>query len=228
MNDTTLLAQIGALLKTVRTNQIAHAEKLKQQEDINARTAQLNLEMAHSIAALNQLQNAVIAHVGNTVGPIVRKELQGSLVTMGPGIQETVHMALQPALQPLIGETGRLVVEAQKTGHYIGVQGHRFSNRVIAIAATSVVGALVIAWLAILGSLAWQRSEIAGLLSEKADLTTQIAQMEAVGQKLADKGLAITFGTCKIKGRDRKCVEAQTGLPMFGTKDAPFYVLKGY
>ncbi len=228
MNDTTLLAQIGALLKTVRTNQIAHAEKLKQQEDINARTAQLNLEMARSIAALNQLQNAVIANVANTVGPIVHKELQGSLVSMGQGIKATVHTALQPALQPLIKEIDRLADEARNTTDYMAAQGYRFSNRMIALVAASALGALVIAGLAVVGSLAWQRSQLASLLAQKAELTAQIAQMETLGRQLTDKGLDITFGTCKDKGRDRKCVEVQPGAPMWGTKSAPFYVLKGY
>ena len=46
-------------------------------------------------------------------------------------------------------------------------------------------------------ALAWQRSEIASLQQEKADLRGEIAAMTEVSQKMQSQGLKIEFGDCK-------------------------------
>ena len=78
-------------------------------------------------------------------------------------------------------------------------------------------------------ALAWQRSEIASLEQEKADLRGEIAAMEFVAQNMRAQGLKIEFGDCKeANGRTRRCVAVQPGTQRWGTEQAPFYVLKGY
>ena len=78
-------------------------------------------------------------------------------------------------------------------------------------------------------ALAWQRSEIASLEQEKADLRGEIAAMTEVSQKMQAQGLKIEFQDCKeANGRMRRCVAVQPGMQRWGTEQAPFYVLKGY
>ena len=95
--------------------------------------------------------------------------------------------------------------------------------------AAVAIGALMVVVFGVWVALAWQRSEIASLEQEKADLRGEIAAMTEVSQKMQAQGLKIEFSDCKeTNGRMRRCVAVQPGTQRWGTEQAPFYVLKGY
>ena len=99
----------------------------------------------------------------------------------------------------------------------------------LAIMAVSAIGAVMLVAVGVWVALAWQRSEIASLEQEKADLRGEAATMESVAQNMRAQGLKIEFGDCKeANGRTRRCVAVQPGTQRWGTEQAPFYVLKGY
>ena len=118
--------------------------------------------------------------------------------------------------------------EAKRAGIILDRQAQRFSNRMLAIMAAVAIGAVMVVVSGVWVALAWQRSEIAGLQQEKADLRGEIAAMELVAQSMRAQGLKIEFGDCKDNGRTRICVAVQPGLRHWGTDQAPFYVLKGH
>ncbi len=108
-------------------------------------------------------------------------------------------------------------------------KAERFSNRMLAIMAAVAICALMVVVLGVWVALAWQRSEVASLVQEKADLRGEIAAMTEVSQKMQSQGLKIEFQDCKeANGHMRRCVAVQPGMSFFGTAQAPFYVLKGY
>ena len=119
--------------------------------------------------------------------------------------------------------------EARRAGMVLDKQAERFSNRMLAIVAAVAIGALMVVVFGVWVALAWQRSEIASLQQEKADLRGEITAMTEVSQKMQAQGLKIEFQDCKeANGHMRRCVAVQPGMSFFGTEQAPFYVLKGY
>jgi hypothetical protein len=119
--------------------------------------------------------------------------------------------------------------EAKRAGMVLDKQAERFSNRMLAIMAAVAIGALMVVVFGVWVALAWQRSEVASLAQEKADLRGEIVAMTEVSQKMQSQGLKIEFSDCKeANGRMRRCVAVQPGTQRWGTDQAPFYVLKGY
>ena len=133
--------------------------------------------------------------------------------------------ALRPVMADVvtgIGQAHRAGISSRREGGAVfepdaGDHGGSCDRRVMVV----VFGV----WVA----LAWQRSEVASLQQEKADLRGEIAAMTEVSQKMQSQGLKIEFQDCKeANGRMRRCVAVQPGMSFFGTEQAPFYVLKGY
>ena len=119
--------------------------------------------------------------------------------------------------------------QAHRAGMNLDEKAERFSNRMLVIMAAVAIGALMLVVFGVWVALAWQRSEIASLQQEKADLRGEIAAMTEVSQKMRAQGLKIEFSDCKeANGRMRRCVAVQPGTQRWGTEQAPFYVLKGY
>ena len=87
--------------------------------------------------------------------------------------------------------------EAHRAGISSRQKAQRFSNRMLAIMAAVAIGALMVVVLGVWVALAWQRSEIASLQQEKADLRGEIAAMKEVSQSMRAQGLKIEFGDCK-------------------------------
>lgn len=117
----------------------------------------------------------------------------------------------------------------RRAANVLDLQAERFSNRVLAIVAAGAIGAMALTEFGIWAALAWQRSELASLAEQKAELQGEIAAMEATAQRMRAEGLKIEFGNCaETKGRQRLCVAVQPGAQRWGTEQAPFYVLKGY
>ena len=119
--------------------------------------------------------------------------------------------------------------QAHRASMSLDKKAELFSNRMLAIMAAVAIGALMVVVFGVWVALAWQRSEIASLAQEKADLRGEIAAMTEVSQKMQSQGLKIEFHDCKeTNGRMRRCVAVQPGSRPWGTEQAPFYVLKGY
>ncbi len=155
----------------------------------------------------------------------VREEIQKSLAGAGAVVSGTARETLRPVMDEAVARIG----EARRAGMVLDKQAQRFSNRVLAIIALSGIGAGMLVVFGIWVALAWQRSEIASLEQQKADLRGEIAAMESVAQNMRAQGLKIEFSDCKeANGRTRRCVAVQPGAPRWGTEQAPFYVLKGY
>ncbi|MGO9774794.1 MAG: hypothetical protein ACLPSW_35585, partial [Roseiarcus sp.] len=155
----------------------------------------------------------------------VREEVRESLAGAGAVVGDAARTALRPVMDDAVA----LIGEARRAGKVLDEQAARFSNRMLAIVAVSAIGAVMLVAFSVWVALAWQRSEIASLEQEKADLRGEIADMTEVSQKMQAQGLKIEFGDCKeANGRTRRCVAVQPGTQRWGTEQAPFYVLKGY
>ncbi len=155
----------------------------------------------------------------------VREEVRESLAGAGAGVGDAARIALRPVMDEAVA----LIGEARRAGEILDEQAERFSNRMLAIMAASGIGAVMLVAVGVWVALAWQRSEIASLQQEKADLRGEIAAMTEVSQKMQAQGLKIEFQDCKeANGHMRRCVAVQPGMSFFGTVQAPFYVLKGY
>ncbi len=196
----------------------AHAENV----------AQITRLIQYGAGVLKKLQAE-----GEQLGPraeqagagAVREEIQKSLAGAGAVVSGTAREALRPVMDEAVARIG----EATRAGMGLDRQARAFSNRMLAIMAASGVGAVMLVVLGLWVALAWQRSEVAGLQQEKADLRGEIAAMTEVSQKMQAQGLKIEFGDCKeADGRTRRCVAVQPGTQRWGTEQAPFYVLKGY
>ena len=195
----------------------AHAENV----------AQITRLIQYGAGVLKKLQAE-----GEQLGPraeqagagAVREEIQKSLAGAGAVVSVTAREALRPVMDEAVARIG----EAKRAGIILDRQAQRFSNRMLAIMAAVAIGAVMVVVSGVWVALAWQRSEIAGLQQEKADLRGEIAAMEVVAQSMRAQGLKIEFGDCKDNGRTRICVAVQPGLRHWGTDQAPFYVLKGH
>ena len=195
----------------------AHAENV----------AQITRLIQYGAGVLKKLQAE-----GEQLGPraeqagagAVREEIQKSLAGAGAVVSVTAREALRPVMDEAVARIG----EAKRAGIILDRQAQRFSNRMLAIMAAVAIGAVMVVVSGVWVALAWQRSEIAGLQQEKADLRGEIAAMESVAQSMRAQGLKIEFGDCKDNGRTRICVAVQPGLRHWGTDQAPFYVLKGH
>jgi hypothetical protein len=154
----------------------------------------------------------------------VREEVRESLAGAGAVVGEAARAALSPVMADVVAGIG----QAHRAGMSLDEKAERFSNRMLAIMAAVAIGALMLVAFGVWVALAWQRSEIASLQQEKADLRGEVATMESVAQNMRAQGLKIEFGDCKDNGRTRRCVAVQPGMQRWGTEQAPFYVLKGY
>jgi hypothetical protein len=155
----------------------------------------------------------------------VREEVRESLGGAGAVVGDAARSALRPVMDEAVARIG----EAKRAGMVLDKQAERFSNRMLAIMAAVAIGALMVVVFGVWVALAWQRSEVASLAQEKADLRGEIVAMTEVSQKMQSQGLKIEFSDCKeANGRMRRCVAVQPGTQRWGTDQAPFYVLKGY
>jgi hypothetical protein len=154
----------------------------------------------------------------------VREEVRESLAGAGAVVGDAARAALRPVMADVVAVIG----QAHRAGISLDEKADQFSNRMLAIMAVSGIGAVMLVAFGVWVALAWQRSEIASLAQEKADLRGEIAAMESVAQNMRAQGLKIEFGDCKDNGRTRVCVAVQPVLRHWGTDQAPFYVLKGY
>ncbi len=226
------------------------------ESDANARMEEIGGMIVHAEAAQAALDKGLAAHAENVAnitrliqyGAGVLKKLQAETEQLGPraeqagagavrkevqkslaGAGAVVSGAAREALRPVMDEAVARIGEARRAGMILDGKAERFSNRMLAIVAVSAIGAVMLVALSVWVALAWQRSEIASLQQEKADLRGEIAAMESVAQNMRAQGLKIEFGDCKeANGRTRRCVAVQPGTQRWGTEQAPFYVLNGY
>ena len=225
------------------------------ESDGGARMEEIGAMIVHAEAAQAALDKGVAAHAENFAnitrliqyGTGVLKKLQAEAEQLGPraeqagagAVREEVRESLagagavvgdaaRAALRPVMADVVAVIGQAHRAGISLDEKADQFSNRMLAIMAVSGIGAVMLVAFGVWVALAWQRSEIASLAQEKADLRGEIAAMESVAQNMRAQGLKIEFGDCKDNGRTRVCVAVQPVLRHWGTDQAPFYVLKGY
>jgi hypothetical protein len=226
------------------------------ESDGGARMEEIGAMIVHAEAAQAALDKGLAAHAENVVnitrliqyGGEVLKKLQAEAEQLGPraeqagagAVREEVRESLagagavvgdaaRGALRPVLADAVAVIGQAHRAGMSLDEKAELFSNRMLAIMAVSGIGAVTLVAVGVWVALAWQRSEVASLEQEKADLRGEIAAMTEVSQKMQAQGLKIEFQDCKeANGRMRRCVAVQPGMSFFGTVQAPFYVLKGY
>jgi hypothetical protein len=226
------------------------------ESDGGARMEEIGAMIVHAEAAQAALDKGLAAHAENVAnitrliqyGAGVLKKLQAEAEQLGPraeqagagAVREEVRESLagagavvgdaaRAALRPVMADVVAVIGQAHRAGMSLDEKAARFSNRMLAIMAASGIGAVMLVAFGVWVALAWQRSEIASLEQEKADLRGEIAAMTEVSQKMQSQGLKIEFQDCKeANGRMRRCVAVQPGMSFFGSVQAPFYVLKGY
>ncbi len=225
------------------------------ESDGGARMEEIGAMIVHAEAVQAALDKGFAAHAENVVnitrliqyGGGVLKKLQAEAEQLGPraeqagagAVREEVRESLagagavvgdaaRAALRPVMADVVAVIGQAHRAGISLDEKADQFSNRMLAIMAVSGIGAVMLVAFGVWVALAWQRSEIASLAQEKADLRGEIAAMESVAQNMRAQGLKIEFGDCKDNGRTRVCVAVQPVLRHWGTDQAPFYVLKGY
>jgi hypothetical protein len=108
----------------------------------------------------------------------VREEVRESLAGAGAVVGD----AARSALRPMLADAVALIGEARRAGMSLDEKVERFSNRMLAIMAASGIGAVMLVAFGVWVALAWQRSEIASLEQEKADLRGEVAAMASVAQ----------------------------------------------
>jgi len=226
------------------------------ESDGGARMEEIGGMIVHAEAAQAALDKGLAAHAENVVnitrliqyGGGVLKKLEAEAEQLGPraeqagagAVREEVRESLagagavvgdaaRGAFRPVMADVVTGIDQAHRAGMSLDKKAELFSNRMLAIMAAVAIGALMVVVLGVWIALAWQRSEVASLQQEKADLRGEIAAMTEVSQKMQAQGLKIEFQDCKeANGRMRRCVAVQPGMSFFGTVQAPFYVLKGY
>ena len=226
------------------------------ESDDGARMEEIGAMTVHAEAAQAALDKGLAAHAENVVnitrliqyGAGVLKKLEAEAEQLGPraeqagagavreevreslaGAGAVVGEAARGAFRPVMADVVTGIGQAHRAGISLDEKAELFSNRMLAIMAAVAIGALMVVVFGVWVALAWQRSEVASLVQEKADLRGEIAAMTEVSQKMQSQGLKIEFQDCKeANGRMRRCVAVQPGMSFFGTVQAPFYVLKGY
>ena len=226
------------------------------ESDGGARMEEIGAMIVHAEAAQAALDKGLAAHAENVVnitrliqyGAGVLKKLEAEAEQLGPraeqagagavreevreslaGAGAVVGEAARGAFRPVMADVVTGIGQAHRAGISLDEKAELFSNRMLAIMAAVAIGALMVVVLGVWIALAWQRSVVASLQQEKADLRGEIAAMTEVSQKMQSQGLKIEFQDCKeANGRMRRCVAVQPGMSFFGTVQAPFYVLKGY
>jgi hypothetical protein len=108
----------------------------------------------------------------------VREEVRESLAGAGAVVGDAARSALRPVLADAVAVIG----EAHRAGMSLDEKADQFSNRMLAIMAVSGIGAVMLVAFGVWVALAWQRSEIASLEQEKADLRGEIAAMTEVSK----------------------------------------------
>jgi hypothetical protein len=222
-----------------------------------ARMEEIGAMIVHAEAAQAALDKGLAAHAENVVnitrliqyGGGVLKKLQAEAEQLGPraeqagagAVREEVRESLagagavvgdaaRAALRPVMADVVAGIGQAHRAGMSLDEKAELFSNRVLAIMAAVAIGALIVVVFGVWVALAWQRSEIASLVQEKADLRGEISAMEATARRMQADGLKIEFQQCADEnGRNHLCVAGKPGQKRpWGTEQAPFYILKGY
>lgn len=219
---------------------VAYAETLRgQAEALQENAAQLLVGLeahAQGLGAQEQRLAAQIAAFAKQVerlGPqafaggqaAVEKEVRAALKGAPGLIREAareVTIPVQAALTTSLDSLKEAEVSLTKARA-------QFTFRAQAAIWAGALGGLALVGVSTVAALSWQHAERDSLVEQKTDLQGEIASMTATAQKMRAEGLKIEFSDCKEdNGRTHRCVAVRPGLPMFGTAQAPFYVLKGY
>ncbi len=190
------------------------------ESDGGARMEEIGGMIVHAEAAQAALDKGLAAHAENVAnitrliqyGAGVLKKLQAEAEQLGPraeqagagAVREEVRESLagagavvgdaaREALRPVMADVVAVIGEAHRAGMSLDEKAERFSNRMLAIMAVSAIGAVMLVAFGVWVALAWQRSEIASLEQEKADLRGEIAAMTEVSQRMQAQGLKIEF-----------------------------------
>jgi len=224
-NGGTMMEEIGGMIVHAEAAQAALDKGLAAQATNAEVITRLIQHTAGILAKLQAEAQQIGAYAERAGAGAVREEVRVSLSGAGAVVSDAARTALRPVMDDAVARIG----EAQHAGNVLDRQARRFSDRMLAIVAASAIGALALTGFSVWAALAWQRSELASLEQQKAELQGEIAAMTDTAQKMRAQGLKIEFGNCtEANGRQRRCVAVQPGTQRWGTEQAPFYVLKGY
>lgn len=224
-NDTALMEKFGGFLASIEAAQSALDKSFETHAAAGKNVERLTQFAAATLQKLEAQTAQLGARAEQGGAQAVREEAQKSL----GAIAGEIGGAARAAVKPVIDETSRQIDEARRGALSLDREAQRFSERLFVLIAAGAFVALLLVGLAVWGSLAWQRSELASLAEQKAALRDEVAAMEATAQKMRAQGLKIEFRNCEDdKHRVRLCVAGEPKLPHWGTEQAPLYVLKGY
>lgn len=219
---------------------VAYAETLRRQaEALQESAAQLLVGLeahAQGLGAQEQRLAAQIAAFAKQVerlGPqafaggqaAVEKEVRAALKGAPCLIREAAREITIPVQAALTTSLGS-IKEAEAS---LTKAREQFTFRALALIGVGALGGLALMGVVVAAALGWQRYELDSLAQQRSDLQGEIASMAATAQKMRAEGLKIELQDCKEdNGRIHRCVAVRPGMSLFGTAQAPFYVLKGY
>lgn len=213
-----MAAQTLSLQKTVAQLLIGIEERSNA---LGAQEQRLATQITAFTKQVEQLGPQAFAGGKAAVAGEVRAALKDAAAVVGAAAEEVTAPVRETLTASLaaIDEAQALFAEARE----------RLSWRALGLIGATALGALALIILGIWALLSWQRAELANLAIQKADLQGEIEGMKAISQRMQAQGLKIEFSDCKENnGRIHRCVAVRPDMSMFGTVQAPFYVLKGY
>jgi hypothetical protein len=137
---------------------------------------------------------------------------------------ETAAKALSEASQPILGQLSGVIKAAGeaegKLSGAVAAFGWRWMMLATGAAAGAIVAVLLAAWLMVW----WQRHQVEQLTEQKAELLSEVAQLQLQAEDWAKRGGRAKLEKCGDAGR--LCVRVDKTIG-YG-KNGDYFVLRGY
>ena len=211
---------LGVLLNTTeqqsQTTEKLLAELKSQIDALNAamQAAQkAALIVGQSAATVEQSARNAAPTLQKAAGEAILVAARDSLVE----VSKTASTALESALKPILGKLSGLVQAAGEVEDKLNTATTSFGWKWAAVASIVAAGAIVTVLAVAWGAAWYQRSQVESLAEQKAQLQTDVADLEKRGGR-------IKLEKCGDQGR--LCVRVDKSRS-YG-KDGDYFVVRGY
>jgi hypothetical protein len=221
-----MFQQIGGLVAHAEAIQAAVDAAIKKGQAAQSENAEILTQIIqHAGDAVEKLEAAtaqIAPRAERAATDVVAKKIQDGL----SGVDSIIEGAAKKALAPLLQTLRARATEANSGREALDKSADRFGKRMLVVLVAIGLVALAMTLGGVWAALAWQRSSLASLVHEKADLQGQIREMAANKQQLESAGLKLKIRECPdSNGRPQLCVAGKPKEPQFGDERAPFYML---
>lgn len=177
-------------------------------------------ELAQTTQALTAA-TAALAHIAPTLEQAAAQAMQQSLAGASRIAAASLESAARPILSKLNGVTSQAEAAETKLRNAVAW----FTWRWAGLATLSIGAAFVVWWLLAQALLWWHKGEVDQLLSQRAALIRELAQLQQQASVFEARAGRAILTRCGIE--NRLCVRIDKQAEVFGD-ESDYMVLRGY